>query len=314
MNSWHDPRKHVECYAIKKPFEDAFAADSFLEGYLKDSILSLKSMLGQENDTQARPNICNADRVVNIATLYLAQVLGVSLTDIIEDYTYVATATHVFPNDLLNPITVYIPDNEPGFPDLEQIYWSIIDQFTRASEPNIRKDKSPLWCWYVGVAVNDHCRSTKNSKSCAEDICSDIWKYFLEACHRVRSIDTSSGDYALRPLYGPSRYCLWIPHQDYKAYYISRKWSLGCPDMGRYLRDYADTSVIDGYLHLYQAVDPTSNHVDYRVPGTAFKYKCSTGFGLPDYSNPDREIMCQGNRKADFSAVTENCKRKYCKR
>ena len=81
--------------------------------------------------------------------------------------------------------------------------------------------------------------------------------------------------------------------------------------MGRYLRDYADTSVIDGYLHLYQAVDPTSNHVDYRVPGTAFKYKCSTGFGLQDYSNPDREIMCQGNRKADFSAVTENCKRKF---
>ena len=79
MNGWHDPRKHVECYGIKKPFEDAFAADSFLEGYLKDSILSLKSMLGQENDTQARPNICNPDRVVNIATLYLAQVLGVSV-------------------------------------------------------------------------------------------------------------------------------------------------------------------------------------------------------------------------------------------
>ena len=268
-------------------------------------------MLGQENDTLARPNICNADRVVNIATLYLAQVLGISLTTIIEDYTYVATATHVFPNSLTEPITVYIPDNEPEFPDLEQIYWSILDQFTMASEPSIRKDKSPLWCWYVGQAVYDHCRSTKNSENCAEDNCRDIWKYFLEACHRVRSIDTSSGDYKWELTSQPTRYCLWIPNQDYKAYYISRSWSLGCPDMGRYLRTYADTSVIDGYLHLYQAVDPTANHVDYRVPGTAFRYKCSTGFGLPDYSNPDREILCQGNRKADFSAVTENCKRKY---
>ena len=268
-------------------------------------------MLGQENDTLARPNICNADRVVNIATLYLAQVLGISLTTIIEDYTYVAAAIHVFPNDLKKPIPVYIPDNEPGFPDLEQIYWTIMDQFTRASEPSIRKDKSPLWCWYVGYAAFDHCTKTKNSEACAEDNCLDIWKYFVEACHRVRSINTATGDYSIMSDYKPWRYCLYIPHQDYKLYYISRKWSPGCPDMGRHLRTYADTSVIDGYLYLYQAVDPSSYHVDYRVPGTAFKYKCSTGFGLPDYSNPDREILCQGNRKADFSEVTENCKREY---
>ena len=277
---------------------------------MKDSILSLKTMLGQENDTQARPNICNADRVVNIATVYLAQALGVSLSTIIESYTFVATASHVFPNSLTNPIPVYIPDSEPDFPDLEQIYWSILDQFTSASEPGIREDKSPLWCWYVGLAVSDHCTSIKNSKSCADNNCQDIWKYFVEACHRVRSINTASGDYKMDSTRTPRRYCIWYPHQDYRAYHISKRWSLGCPDMGRNLRDYADTSVVDGYLHLYEAVDPTSYDVDYRVPGTAFHYKCSTGFGLPDYSNPDREIICQGNRKSDFSAVTENCKRK----
>ena len=80
--------------------------------------------------------------------------------------------------------------------------------------------------------------------------------------------------------------------------------------MGRYLRNYADTSVVDGYLHLYAAVDPAAYNVDYRVPGTAFKYECSAGFGLDDYSNPDREIKCEGNRKADFSSVSEICKRK----
>ena len=212
----------MECHPIKQPFQDAFAADTDLEGYLKDSILSLKTSLGQDNDTQARPNICNEARVINIATIYLGQALGVSLSTIIESYTYVSSAAHVFPNSSRGPWKVFIPDNEPNFPDLEQIYWTILDQFTPTSEPTIREDKSPLWCFYVGRAVYDHCRNTKSSKSCSVDNCKNIWTYFVEACHRVRSINTTDGDYKVTN--DVNRWCLWIPHSDYKAYFISRRY------------------------------------------------------------------------------------------
>ena len=77
-------------------------------------------------------------------------------------------------------------------------------------------------------------------------------------------------------------------------------------------REYADTSIIDGFLQLYEAVNTTAFHAGYRVPGTAFKYKCSSGFALEDDSNPDRIIKCEGSRKADFSSVTDTCLRKLC--
>ena len=81
--------------------------------------------------------------------------------------------------------------------------------------------------------------------------------------------------------------------------------------MAIHKREFANTSLIDGYLELYQATNTTAYHTSYRVPGSAFKYKCSFGFALEDDSNPDRIIICEGSRKADFSSVTDTCIREF---
>ena len=74
------------------------------------------------------------------------------------------------------------------------------------------------------------------------------------------------------------------------------------------LRQFADTTVIDGWLELYAA--GAESNTNYRIPGTEFKYKCKNGWEREDYTNPDNLIQCQGSRKADFSAVTLKCIRK----
>ena len=189
VNGGHEPVWHVYCALIIPPYKQSFRDDSALMNFLEVSTLGLKTSLGQDDDTQQRPNVCNPDRVVNIATLYLAKLLGLSLEPIITTFTYVTTKTYVFPNNVLNPITIYPPQNLANFPNLEQAYWTILSYFTPLTEPQIRHNKSPLWCWYVGRAVWDHCHETKGMKCGAVNICPDVWKYFLEGCHRLRSIN-----------------------------------------------------------------------------------------------------------------------------
>ena len=75
---------------------DAFDADTNLISFL-GSTLGLKTSLGQDNDIQERPNICNENRIVNIATLYLAQTLGLSTQTLVESYTFVVSAAQIFP-------------------------------------------------------------------------------------------------------------------------------------------------------------------------------------------------------------------------
>ena len=89
---------------------------------------------------------------------------------------------------------------------------------------------------------------------------------------------------------------------------IPLRWSWTCPEMETRLRQFADTTVIDGWLELYAA--GAESNTNYRIPGTEFKYKCKNGWEREDYTNPDNLIQCQGSRKADFSGVTLKCIRK----
>ena len=75
------------------------------------------------------------------------------------------------------------------------------------------------------------------------------------------------------------------------------------------MTDFADNSLIPGWLELKSGLDGFS--VDQRVAGTQFNYRCSTGFELPDHSNPDQVLSCQGSRAVDTSAVT-SCVGKFC--
>ena len=116
--------------------------------------------------------------------MYLVQLLVRDLAGFISGWTYVTTASYVFPNHTTEGVTTfYIPDNEPDFPGLEQVecsilhlrdysapaqvYWSVLEQFSPSTEPFLRAGKSELWCWYVGRAVYDHCFHRKSQNQCS---------------------------------------------------------------------------------------------------------------------------------------------------
>ena len=46
---------------------------------------------------------------------------------------------------------VYIPYFEPGWEDLEQVYWTILSHYTNLTEPEMRTRALPeRWCYIVG--------------------------------------------------------------------------------------------------------------------------------------------------------------------
>ena len=60
--------------------------------------------------------------------MYLVQLLVRDLAGFISGWTYVTTASYVFPNHTTEGVTTfYIPDNEPDFPGLEQVGCSILN-------------------------------------------------------------------------------------------------------------------------------------------------------------------------------------------
>ena len=68
------------------------------------------------------------------------------------------------------------------------------------------------------------------------------------------------------------------------------------------MTELADNSLIPGWLELKSPLSGFS--VDQRVAGTQFNYRCSAGFELPDHSNPEQVLSCQGSRAVDTSAVS----------
>ena len=95
-------------------------------------------------------------------------------------------------------------------------------QYSLKLTTRIRANKSPLWCFYTGKAVYHHCLKAKNSASCSTDNCQDIWSFFLEACHRVRSINPI-GPYENTG--SVNRWCMGdFPNRH--AYYVSRRYNV----------------------------------------------------------------------------------------
>ena len=83
-----------------------------------------------------------------------------------------------------------------SYPSLDQVYWTIISQYSRLTVHTTNYLKSSRWCWWVGSAVYDHCMGLKSQVACSpQPWCSRLWKPFMEACHRVRHLDTSVEPY-----------------------------------------------------------------------------------------------------------------------
>ena len=90
--------------------------------------------------------------------------------------------------------------------------------------------------------------------------------------------------------------------------YLLFRWSRSCDLLKDRIYDFADNTEISGWLEIKTA-SPGFN-INYRVPGTTFQYRCSTGFELPTNENPDQNLVCQGNKRV-FTDDIVTCVRKY---
>ena len=78
-----------------------------------------------------------------------------------------------------------------------------------------------------------------NEENCLLNVCLNVWKYYIEACHRVRSIDTSSWPYELQMNDDKDKFCLpkkykegaYADHQIYKVYKRFHIYSSKYPDV-----------------------------------------------------------------------------------
>lgn len=201
LDRWTDARYIMDCTPVADEYMKGLDSATDLNDFLKVG----KSELPNKNsmDEGEEPNICNPLRTVNIATLYLAHHLGLSVSKIINDYAWDSTKTHVFPSPGLE---VFIPHELTDFPNLEQAYWTIISHYTKDTEPAMRYGKDRMWCIYYGVAVYDHCMKTVTEAGCENlvqsnlrrDHCRMIHKNYTEVCHRVRSLDTTEPEYRIQ--------------------------------------------------------------------------------------------------------------------
>ena len=201
-NGDESPVNDILCPTATDPYKDSFEADGDLVNFLTESTLGLWTKVGgQNNDTDQRKNVCNPDRKIDLTTLYLARALGLSVSNIITNSIFDETAVYIFPNSSTNgPDQIFPPVDLGNFPNLEQTYWTIMSQYTNATEPTMRtRQRSQKWCWIVGKGVSDHCLMSRTNVGCSScsTCCWNIWKNFVEACHRVHSLDTSSSPYKM---------------------------------------------------------------------------------------------------------------------
>ena len=215
-----DPLTALSCPEATEEFRTAFQGDSGLNSFLSSN-LSLWTNEGQLEDSQGRRNLCNPDRLVDLATLYLAQALGLDTADIKANFVYEKTKTYVYPNSSSGPSEIFPPDSSlTTFPGLEQTYWTVVSQYTASTEPSLRSGRSAQWCWILGKALHDHCSAARANLACSLNNCYNIWKYFLESCHRVRALDTSLAQY--RTCCNPSKPCASTSYSGVQLYRLQR--------------------------------------------------------------------------------------------
>ena len=104
------------------PKVNAVDANTNLLTFLTVSTTELSSTNIPTNSTLV--NLCNADRVVNIITLYMAYFLGIDTNNLINNYVYDSRLTFKYPLG----INTQIPRSLKNYPSIEQAFWTIVNQ------------------------------------------------------------------------------------------------------------------------------------------------------------------------------------------
>ena len=145
-----DPTQDVTLNAMEAETKGNFENDVALKTFIT-STKELKN--SKSTDIGAIDNVCNPERTVNVATVYLAKALGLDVRSLVEDYTYNWATSHSFPmNSTHGPSQTFEPTG-----DNAQAYWTVLDQYTAETEPELRDGKGQNWCHHQGIGVHSHC-------------------------------------------------------------------------------------------------------------------------------------------------------------
>ena len=145
-----DPTQDVTQSAMETETKGNFDSDPALKFFLS-STRELKN--SKSADTGAVSNVCNPQRSVNVATVYLAKALGLDVGSLVDSYTYNWAASRSFPmNPTEGPSETFEPTGDEG-----QAYWTLLDQYTAETEPELRAGKGRNWCHHQGIGVHSHC-------------------------------------------------------------------------------------------------------------------------------------------------------------
>ena len=145
-----DARQDITQSAMEAETRGNFDSDTALKTFLA-STLEMKNSKSTDNGSVS--NVCNPQRSINVATVYMAKALGLDVRSLVDSYTYNWAASHSFPmNAAAGPSATFEPTG-----DKVQAYWTLLDQFTAETEPNLRAEKGQNWCHHQGIGVHSHC-------------------------------------------------------------------------------------------------------------------------------------------------------------
>ena len=149
-----DPTQDITLAAMETETKGNFDSDPALKAFLA-STKQLKN--SRSTDIGALSNVCNPERSVNVATVYLAKALGLEVGTLVDGYTYNWATSHSFPmNATDGPSQTFEPTG-----DNAQAYWTLLDQYTAETEPELRAGKGRNWCHHQGIGVHSHCRQVE---------------------------------------------------------------------------------------------------------------------------------------------------------
>ena len=142
-----DPTQDITHSAMEAETKGNFDSDPALKAFLS-STQELKNSKSADNG--ALSNVCNPQRSVNVATVYLAKALGLNVGSLVDSYTYDWAASHSFPmNGTAGPSETFEPTGDEA-----QAYWTLLDQYTTETEPGLRAGKGRNWCHTLNLKSN----------------------------------------------------------------------------------------------------------------------------------------------------------------
>lgn len=145
-----DPSTHVRCTEdLKQKNVLNVNANLALVQFLTNETMELSNTASM--DTSELINLCNPKRVVNIITLYMIHFLGLNTTAFINGYVYNTREPFIYPAKYKN---TQAPVNLTNYPNLEQAFWSVVQQYTLATETKLRKGLIQTYFYMFIISAN----------------------------------------------------------------------------------------------------------------------------------------------------------------